>query len=130
MNQRVNTVIDFGCISFCGLTSAVKISNIWVSPQAKFILEVNQGRNTLHQKLHNIQRRHTTCTLSIFCKMPLCYIHAILSEPCLSYAERGKNLGNNNKKTFRKRGERKRIYLEKNEMKCWQAFWDPCLLNL
>jgi len=28
---------------FCGLTLAGKASNKWVSPQAKFKLEVNQG---------------------------------------------------------------------------------------
>ena len=40
---RVHTFIGIGRISFFGLTTVGKTSNKWVSPQAKFKLELNQG---------------------------------------------------------------------------------------
>ena len=48
---RVHTFIGIGCIFFCGLTPIGKTSNKWVSSQAKFKLEVNQGVGSyVHQE--------------------------------------------------------------------------------
>ena len=57
---RVHTFIGIGCIFFCGLTPIGKTSNKWVSSQAKFKLEVNQGagRTSTKKNQHNVWRRH------------------------------------------------------------------------
>ena len=77
---------------FYGLTPAGKTSIRWVSPEAKFILEVNQGlRCTSKEKqMHNVQRRHKSPFMvhrEYFAKMPLS-VHAVLSWPCLSFLKR------------------------------------------
>ena len=76
---------------FCGLTPAGKTSNRWISPEAKFILEVNQGlRCTSKEKqMHNVQRRHKSpfkVHREYFDKMSY-YVHAVLSQSCLSFAK-------------------------------------------
>jgi len=76
---------------FCGLTLAGKTSIRWVSPEAKFILEVNQGLRCTSKgkRIHNIQRRHKS-PLKVHCEYfakMLLYVHAVLSQPCLSFAK-------------------------------------------
>ena len=75
---------------YCGLTPAGKTSNRWGSPEAKFILEVTKARDALQKKRHNIQRRHKS-PFKVHCeysaKMPL-FVHAILTQPCLSFAKK------------------------------------------
>jgi len=75
---------------FCGLTPAGKTSNRWGRPEAKFILEENQGLEMYFKKMHNVQRRHKSAFkehCEYFAKMPL-YVHAALSHPCLSFPQK------------------------------------------
>ena len=74
---------------YYGLTPAGKTSNRWGSPEAKFILEVTKARDALKKK-HNIQRRHKSpfkVDYEYSAKMPL-FVHAILTQPCLSFAKK------------------------------------------
>ena len=62
---------------FCGLTPAGKTSNRWGRPEAKFILEENQGLEMYFKKMHNVQRRHQSpfeVHCEYFDKMPLMFM--------------------------------------------------------
>jgi hypothetical protein len=74
---------------FCVLTPAGKTTNRWVSPQAKFIQELIKAQDIFQKKMQNVRRmykpfkEHYEYTV----KMHI-YVHAVLSQPCLSFAEK------------------------------------------
>ena len=77
---------------FCRLTPAGRFQNKWVSPQAKFILEIKQGPGCTSKK-----KGCTTCKgcsdhpldySEYFVKMVLCHLYGTLTQPRLSFSKK------------------------------------------
>ena len=84
MNRWANTIVDFGCISFYGLTPAGNFQNWWVSPQV-------HGDKWWHGR--HISKDCTTCKgirdylsqrylVSILSKCSFTFVQ-VLAQPCL-----------------------------------------------
>ena len=112
---------------FCGLTPVGRFQIEWVSFQAKFILEIRQGPGcTPAQKILHAKEVQITFQGSqwVYCQNTLCYVYKTLTQPCLSFSRKWWTV--KNKSLFQSFSLKKIIII----IKWWQAFWDPCQINL